>query len=115
MTRAELISRIKSQWHLLNAKDVEACVATILSALATRLAEGGRAEIRGFGSFWVKHRPPRTGRNPKTGVKVSVTGKHVPHFKAGKELRERVDRAANEEKTGAGQKGRKPEPLKTLA
>ena len=108
MTRAELISRIKSQWHLLNAKDVEACVATILSALATRLAEGGRAEIRGFGSFWVKHRPPRTGRNPKTGVKVSVTGKHVPHFKAGKELRARVDGTVKGEEAGAGLAGREP-------
>ncbi len=101
MNRSDLIARIASQWLVLNAKDVEASVATILSALTTRLAEGGRAEIRGFGSFSLIHRPPRTGRNPKTGVKVYVPAKYTPHFKPGMELRQRVDKAAKGGKTGA--------------
>jgi integration host factor subunit beta len=93
MNRSDLISRLASKWPVLNAKDVEASVATILSAISTKLAEGDCAEIRGFGSFTVSHRPPRTGRNPKTGEPVSVPAKHATHFKPGEELRQRVDRA----------------------
>ena len=63
----------------------------ILDAMAKSLAQGQRIEIRGFGSFGLNYRPPRTGRNPKSGEKVQVPAKYVPHFKAGKELRERVD------------------------
>ena len=90
MTRSDLISRLASHRHLLTAEDVEASVTAILSALATKMAKGGRAEIRGFGSFSLHHRPPRAARNPKTGVTVSVPAKCTPHFKAGTELRERV-------------------------
>jgi len=110
MTRSDLIARIASQWLLLNAKDVEAAVSTILSAIAAKLAEGGRAEIRGFGSFTLSHRSPRTGRNPKTGEPVSVPAKLTPHFKPGVELRQRVDRT-----TGAGVKTRKREEMERVA
>jgi integration host factor subunit beta len=65
----------------------------ILDAMSETLAKGDRIEIRGFGSFSLNYRPPRVGRNPKSGVKVEVPAKYVPHFKAGKELRERVDQA----------------------
>ena len=65
----------------------------ILDALSEALVKGDRIEIRGFGSFSLNYRPPRVGRNPKSGDKVSVPEKWVPHFKAGKELRERVDKA----------------------
>jgi len=74
-------------------------VKVILDALAETLAKGERIEIRGFGSFSLNYRPPRIGRNPKTGVKVEVPAKFVPHFKAGKELRERVDQAASAQST----------------
>jgi integration host factor subunit beta len=63
----------------------------MLETMTQSLAEGGRVEIRGFGSFALNYRPPRTGRNPKSGEKVHVPAKYVPHFKAGKELRSRVD------------------------
>jgi integration host factor subunit beta len=66
-------------------------VKTILDALARNLSRGERIEIRGFGSFSLSFRPARLGRNPKSGEKVQVPAKHVPHFKAGKELRDRVD------------------------
>jgi len=72
-------------------KDAELAVSEILAAIAESLSTGNRVEIRGFGSFALNYRPPRIGRNPKTGVNVAVPGKHVPHFKAGKELRELVD------------------------
>ena len=66
-------------------------VRVMLDALSTTLSRGGRVEVRGFGSFGLNYKPPRQGRNPKTGAKVSVPAKWLPHFKAGKELRERVD------------------------
>jgi integration host factor subunit beta len=72
-------------------KDAELSVKAVLDAMADKLASGERIEIRGFGSFSLNYRPPRLGRNPKTGTKVQVPEKYVPHFKAGKELRERVD------------------------
>lgn len=68
-------------------------VKSILEQMARTLAAGGRIEIRGFGSFSLHFRPPRTGRNPKTGAKVPLAARHVPHFKPGKQLRERVDGA----------------------
>lgn len=71
-------------------------LAEILGAIAAALAAGNRVEIRGFGSFSLNYRLPRTGRNPKTGEKVAVPGKYVPHFKAGKELRERVEQNLGE-------------------
>lgn len=77
---------------ILNAKDVEQSVKIIVDTMTRALAKGQRIEIRGFGSFDLNHRPARLGRNPKTGEKVAVPEKYVPHFKPGKELRERVDK-----------------------
>lgn len=91
MTKSELIAKLAARYPQLVAKDAELAVKTILDAMAKNLAEGERIEIRGFGSFSLNFRPPRVGRNPKTGEKVNVPEKYVPHFKAGKELRERVD------------------------
>lgn len=91
MTKSELIAKLAARYPQLVAKDAELAVKTILDAMAKNLAEGERIEIRGFGSFSLNYRPPRVGRNPKTGEKVNVPEKYVPHFKAGKELRERVD------------------------
>lgn len=91
MTKSELIVRLAARYPQLVATDAELAVKTILDAVSKSLAEGERIEIRGFGSFSLNYRPPRIGRNPKTGEKVAVPEKYVPHFKAGKELRERVD------------------------
>jgi integration host factor subunit beta len=91
MNRSELVTIIAGRFPQLIARDIELSVATILAAITTSLASGGRAEIRGFGSFTLNYRPPRKGRNPKTGELVEVPAKRVPHFKAGKEMRERVD------------------------
>ncbi|GBL45003.1 integration host factor beta subunit [Sulfuriferula multivorans] len=92
MTKSELIVRLAARYPQLVVTDAELAVKTILDAVSKSLAEGERIEIRGFGSFSLNYRPPRLGRNPKTGEKVAVPEKYVPHFKAGKELRERVDR-----------------------
>jgi integration host factor subunit beta len=91
MTKSELISRLTEHYPQLTAKDVKIAVATILEAMFTTLANGRRIEIRGFGTFTINRRPPRIGRNPKTGEEVPVPAKFVPHFKPGRELRERVD------------------------
>ncbi len=91
MTRSELINRLAERFPQLVAKDAEFAVRTILDAMANTLAAGKRIEIRGFGSFALSHRPPRVGRNPKSGETVMVPEKRVPHFKPGKDLRERVD------------------------
>lgn len=92
MTRSELIERIADLHPQLQLKDAELAVRVILDALSDALSKGGRVEIRGFGSFGLNYRPLRQGRNPKTGAKVKVPAKYVPHFKPGKELKERVDR-----------------------
>lgn len=91
MTRSELIKRIATAFPQLTVKDVEMSVSLILEAISAKLGEGNRVEIRGFGSFGINVRPPRVGRNPKSGTKVYVLAKAVPHFKAGKELRLRVN------------------------
>ena len=91
MTKSELIARLAENYTQLVAKDAEFAVKTILDAMTSALANGQRIEIRGFGSFALNVRPPRIGRNPKSGDKVMVQAKRVPHFKPGKELRERVD------------------------
>jgi integration host factor subunit beta len=91
MTKSELIARLAERFPQLVAKDADYAVKMLLDAMTDALAQGDRIEIRGFGSFALNYRPPRTGRNPKSGEKVQVPEKHVPHFKAGKELRERVD------------------------
>ncbi len=93
MTRSELIELMASQQTQLSSKDVELAVKLMIDHMAETLAEGERIEIRGFGSFSLHYREPRRGRNPKTGDSVELDGKHVPHFKAGKELRERVNRS----------------------
>ncbi|ORU90243.1 MAG: integration host factor subunit beta [Cycloclasticus sp. symbiont of Poecilosclerida sp. M] len=98
MTKSELIEQLAElQVHLLQ-KDVELAVKCILENMSAALASGDRIEIRGFGSFSLHYRPARMGRNPKNGEPVSLTGKHVPHFKPGKELRIRVDEAKNKHK-----------------
>jgi len=91
MTRSELIARLASRFEQLTPADADLSVKTILEAIGDRLAEGGRVEIRGFGTFNLNRRPPRRGRNPKTGETVMVQEKHVPHFKAGKEMRDNVN------------------------
>lgn len=90
MTRSDLVAALATRFTDLVTKDAEASVKEIVEAITHALAKGDRVEIRGFGSFGLKCRQPRTGRNPKTGEKVLVPEKHVPHFKAGKEMRERV-------------------------
>ena len=92
MTRSELIAHLTDRFPALTGKDVELAVKTILSAMTVQLQAGQRIEIRGFGGFASSYRPPRTARNPKTGASVAVAARYVPHFKAGKELRERVNR-----------------------
>ncbi|MDN3652707.1 integration host factor subunit beta [Thalassotalea ponticola] len=91
MTKSELIERLIDTLDHLPAKDVEHAVKEIIEMMANTLEQGERIEIRGFGSFSLHYRAPRTGRNPKTGESVELTGKYVPHFKPGKELRERVN------------------------
>jgi len=93
MTKSDLIARLAERFPQLVAKDADFAVKMILDALSEALTNADRIEIRGFGSFALNYRPPRVGRNPKSGDKVSVPEKWVPHFKAGKELRERVDNA----------------------
>jgi len=94
MTKSELVSRLAARFPQLVAKDADCAVKMILDAMIEALVDGHRIEIRGFGSFALNHRPPRVSRNPKSGEKVLVPAKRIPHFKAGKELRERVDAAA---------------------
>ncbi len=91
MTKSELIEVIAKKQRHLPAKDVELAVKHLLDLMGNSLAAGDRIEIRGFGSFSLHYRPPRMGRNPKSGEAVALSGKHVPHFKPGKELRERVN------------------------
>lgn len=91
MTKSELIEKIAERQDQLPAKDVELAVKLILDYMSEILATGDRIEIRGFGSFSLHYRAPRVGRNPKTGEAVQLAGKHVPHFKPGKEMRDRVN------------------------
>ncbi|MDP5291375.1 integration host factor subunit beta [Oceanimonas sp. CHS3-5] len=93
MTKSDLIERMAEQYAHLSAKEVENAIKEILEQMASTLQSGDRIEIRGFGSFSLHYRAPRLGRNPKTGEKVELNGKYVPHFKPGKELRERVNPA----------------------
>lgn len=91
MTKSELIERITARQSQLSLKDVELAIKTMLEHMSSTLSSGRRIEIRGFGSFSLHYRAPRKGRNPKTGETVELTGKYVPHFKPGKEMRERVN------------------------
>jgi integration host factor subunit beta len=91
LTKSELIEVIAREQSHLAYRDVELAVKCMIEQMSQALASGERIEIRGFGSFSLHYRPARLGRNPKTGDAVSLAGKHVPHFKPGKELRERVN------------------------
>ncbi len=91
MTKSELIERISDRQDQLSAKDIELAVKLILEYMSQCLSTGERIEIRGFGSFSLHYRAPRIGRNPKTGETVDLPGKYVPHFKPGKEMRDRVN------------------------
>ena len=93
VTKSELIALLASRYPQLALRDMDLAVKTVLDAMTQSLADGQRIEIRGFGSFSLSTRSPRIGRNPRSGEKVMVPAKQVPHFKAGKELRERVDAA----------------------
>ena len=95
MTKSELIERIAMRQTQLSTKDVELAVKCVIDQMVDGLASGDRIEIRGFGSFSLHYRAPRVGRNPKTGEKVNLAGKHVPHFKPGKEMRDRVNDSLN--------------------
>ncbi|MER2512556.1 MAG: integration host factor subunit beta [Nitrosomonas ureae] len=91
MTRSELITALACRFPNLMAKDAEIAVKEILDAMSVTLVQGNRVEIRGFGSFGLNYRPARNARNPKTDEKILVSPKYVPHFKAGKEMRDRVE------------------------
>ncbi len=90
MTKAELVEKVANQINL-TKKQTEVVVNTVFSSITDSLAEGKKVELRGFGSFRIRQRNARVGRNPKSGQKVDVPSKKVPFFKAGKELRELVD------------------------
>ena len=100
MTKSELIERISLQQKQLSPKDVELAVKMVIEYMANSLSMGERIEIRGFGSFSLHYREPRRGRNPKTGDAVNLSGKYVPYFKPGKEMRERVNQNAHQQITG---------------
>ncbi|BAW80243.1 integration host factor subunit beta [Candidatus Nitrosoglobus terrae] len=91
MIKSDLIERLAQHQTLLTYRDIELAVKMMLDLMGQSLARGERIEIRGFGSFSLHYRPSRTGRNPKTGETVGLSSKYVPHFKPGKNLRERVD------------------------
>ena len=97
MTKSELIERIAQQQDQLQPKDVETAVKMILEKMTQSLVHNQRIEIRGFGSFCLHYRAPRTGRNPKTGDTVELSGKYVPYFKPGKDLKERVNDSLHRE------------------
>ena len=91
MTRSELIEQIAELQPQLSARDIELAIKAIIDQMSRALACGERVEIRGFGSFSLHYRAPRIGRNPKTGEAVKLEGKYVPHFKPGKDMRDRVN------------------------
>jgi len=97
MTRSDLVNRLAERFDQLTQRDTEAAVKAILDAMSDALARGHRIEIRGFGSFSINRRPPRVGRNPRSGEQVVIPEKLVPHFKPGKALREAVDRPEPED------------------
>ncbi|KAF1010456.1 MAG: integration host factor subunit beta [Burkholderia sp.] len=96
MTKSELVAQLATRFPQLVLKNVDFAVKTMLDAMSDALSKGHRIEIRGFGSFGLNRRPDRVGRNPKSGERVQVPEKYVPHFKPGKELRERVDGSSGE-------------------
>ena len=102
MTKSELIEIIAARQTQLSVKDVELAVKTLIEQMSETLASGERIEIRGFGSFSLHYRAPRIGRNPKTGESVGLAGKYVPHFKPGKELRDRVNQGLERDRALSG-------------
>ena len=90
MTRSDIVAALAKRFPQLDTHDADLSAKVILDALSRSIASGDKIELRGFGSFGVNYRPPRLGRNPKTGASVKVSSKYVPRFKAGRELRERV-------------------------
>lgn len=96
MTRSDLVEELAARFAQLTHRDAEQAVKTILDAMGDAMVRGHRIEIRGFGSFTVNHRPPRMGRNPRSGESVQVPEKRVPHFKPGKALREAVDASSSQ-------------------
>ena len=96
MKKSELVTLVAERLPYLTRKDAETIVDTIFDSMIEGLAQGDRIEIRGFGSLSVKHRPAREGRNPKTGERVHIPAKRLPHFKVGKELYERINRTVPE-------------------
>ena len=96
MTRSDLVEELANRFGQLTHRDAEYAVKTILDAVSDALVRGHRIEIRGFGSFSVNRRPPRMGRNPRSGESVAIPEKRVPHFKPGKALRETVDARTEE-------------------
>ncbi|WP_406667972.1 integration host factor subunit beta [Gallaecimonas sp. GXIMD1310] len=96
MTKSELIERLTAKYVDQPAREIELAVKEMLEQMAQTLEQGERIEIRGFGSFSLHHRAPRVGRNPKTGASVQLPAKQVPHFKPGKELRERVNQSVQQ-------------------
>ena len=95
MTKSELIESLALRQNKKAFNDVELSVKSVIEQMSQALSTGERIEIRGFGSFSLHFRPPRMGRNPKTGSAVALPCKHVPHFKPGKELRDRVNEVAS--------------------
>jgi integration host factor subunit beta len=98
VTRSELIELLAKRNSHLAYKDIEMAVKYMIEHMSQALATGDRIEVRGFGSFSLHYRPPRVGRNPKTGDSVNLVSKFVPHFKPGKELRDRVNNALSKPK-----------------
>ena len=96
MTRSDLVEELAARFSQLTHRDAELAVKTLLDAMGDTLVRGNRIEIRGFGSFSINRRPPRMGRNPRSGEKVAIPEKRVPHFKPGKALREAVDAKTEE-------------------
>lgn len=102
MTRSDLVTLLAERFPQITQKDTEFAVKTILDAMSDALVRGHRIEIRGFGSFSVNRRPPRMGRNPRTGESVHIPERRVPHFKPGKALREAVGAQPVDAGGGAG-------------
>ncbi|MDP4301991.1 integration host factor subunit beta [Leptothrix discophora] len=102
MTRSDLVALLAEKFTQLTHRDAEFAVKTMLDAMSDALARGHRIEIRGFGSFAINRRPPRVGRNPRSGEQVTIPEKLVPHFKPGKALREAVDEDAGGDDAGLG-------------
>jgi len=96
MTKSELVEIIAAKQTQLSVKDVELAIKTLIDLMSGTLSSGQRIEIRGFGSFSLHYRAPRQGRNPKTGESVNLEAKYVPHFKPGKELRDKVNESLKE-------------------